>query len=647
MLGFSALSENPISSVNKVLELSASMTGLAISSAAAAGTLVGSSTMSSSAIQTSAGVRILAHSASLDSSLVTSSSAVFVKGSTLETDLVSSFVQTTAGVRILIGTSTQDFNLTQTAIGELLFTEIVPSVTVTYTEITHTGDNWTEITHTGDTWTDVSTNQELQMASSYTANNGIEKIGTGEQAGTWGATTNTNFDILDRAINGVGAITLSGTTHTLTTTDGALSDGHFKVLVFGGTLSSTNTVTISPNDQDKLYFVFNNTSGSQSVIIKQGSGATVTVGNGKTAIVYADGAGSGAAVAQIETGSDEFTEDVTMKTGDGALLTLQTSATAITDGNVLGALQFQAPNESSGTDAVTVAASIVAEADNTFAADNNQTDMVFKLGSSEAATEKMRLTHEGILSIPADGSITANHFSVGTGADLKIYHDGSDSYVDDTGTGNLNLKGSIVQLLSTGGEAMIKATTDGAAELYHDGTKKIETTSAGTTVSGVVTATGFTIGSAVIAESELEQIDGITAGTVSASKAVVVDSNKDITGFRNIANTGTITAGGDITAFSDERLKSDIETIDNALNKVMNMRGVSYTKQAEKGIGVIAQEIEKVLPEVVTDGEYKSVAYGNIVGVLIEAIKDLKKELDDHKQECNCGSNKQWYYKYG
>ena len=135
------------------------------------------------------------------------------------------------------------------------------------------------------------------MASSYTANNGIEKIGTGEQAGTWGATTNTNFDILDRAINGVGAITLSGTTHTLTTTDGALSDGHFKVLVFGGTLSSTNTVTISPNDQDKLYFVFNNTSGGQSIIIKQGSGSTVTITNGNTAIVYADGAGSGAAVA--------------------------------------------------------------------------------------------------------------------------------------------------------------------------------------------------------------------------------------------------------------------------------------------------------------------------------------------------------------
>ena len=474
------------------------------------------------------------------------------------------------------------------------------------------------------------------MASSYTANNGIEKIGTGEQAGTWGATTNTNFDILDRAINGVGAITLSGTTHTLTTTDGALSDGHFKVLVFGGTLSSTNTVTISPNDQDKLYFVFNNTSGSQSIIIKQGSGTTVTVGNGKTAIVYADGAGSGAAVAQIETGSDAFTEDLTVKTSDGALLTLQTSDTTVVDGDVLGALQFQAPNESSGTDAITVAASIVAEADNTFAADNNQTDMVFKLGSSEAATEKFRFGHGVVLTIPADGSTGTNGIHIGASGDLKLYHDGSDSYVDDTGTGNLNLKGSAVQFLSTGGESMIKATTDGAAELYHDGTKKIETTSAGTTVSGVVTATGFTIGSAVIAESELEQIDGITAGTVSASKAVIVDSNKDISGFRNISNTGTITASGDITAFSDERLKSDIETIDNALDKVMNMRGVSFTKQAEKKIGVIAQEVEKVLPEVVSDGEYKSVAYGNMVGVLIEAIKELKSQLDNHKQGCKC-----------
>ena len=94
MLGFSALSENPISSVNKVLELSASMTGLAVSSSAAAGTLVGASTMSASSIQTSTGVRILAHSASIISTSEASSSAVFIKGSTLQTDLISSSKRT-------------------------------------------------------------------------------------------------------------------------------------------------------------------------------------------------------------------------------------------------------------------------------------------------------------------------------------------------------------------------------------------------------------------------------------------------------------------------------------------------------------------------------------------------------------------------
>lgn len=135
------------------------------------------------------------------------------------------------------------------------------------------------------------------MASTYTANSGIELIATGEQSGTWGDTTNTNLQIIDRLTNGVGAITLSGTTHTLTTSDGTLSDGQYKVLVFGGTPSGTNTVTISPNDQDKFYVVKNNSG--QSVILTQGSGGNVTVADGKSALVYADGAGAGAAVVDI------------------------------------------------------------------------------------------------------------------------------------------------------------------------------------------------------------------------------------------------------------------------------------------------------------------------------------------------------------
>ena len=140
------------------------------------------------------------------------------------------------------------------------------------------------------------------MASTYTSNLGVEKIGAGEQAGTWGTTTNNNLDILDRAINGVGAITLSGTTHTLTTSDGTLSDGGFKVLVLGGSPSGTNTITISPNDQDKVYVVHNNTS--QSVTFTQGSGSDVTIVSGSKKIIFADGSGSGASVVDLMQNMD-------------------------------------------------------------------------------------------------------------------------------------------------------------------------------------------------------------------------------------------------------------------------------------------------------------------------------------------------------
>ena len=92
------------------------------------------------------------------------------------------------------------------------------------------------------------------MGSSYTDNNKFEKIGTGEQAGTWGTTTNLNFDMIDRAINGFKKIDLTGTSSSITTSDGTLTDGLFKVLHFDGSLSAGHTVTIAPNSVKKLYF---------------------------------------------------------------------------------------------------------------------------------------------------------------------------------------------------------------------------------------------------------------------------------------------------------------------------------------------------------------------------------------------------------
>jgi len=133
--------------------------------------------------------------------------------------------------------------------------------------------------------------------ATYTTNSGIKKIATGDESGTWGTSTNTNFDIIDRIAAGVGSITLSGTTHTLTTSDGTASDGQYHVLLLGGSPSGTNTITVAPNDTKRMYFVKNNSG--QSAIFSQGSGANVTVANGASAIIYCDGAGSGAAVVDL------------------------------------------------------------------------------------------------------------------------------------------------------------------------------------------------------------------------------------------------------------------------------------------------------------------------------------------------------------
>ena len=135
------------------------------------------------------------------------------------------------------------------------------------------------------------------MASTYTDNTGIEKPGPGEQSGSWGTTTNTNFDIIDRNLNGVGNITLIGTTHTLSTSDGSLSDGHYRVLVLGGTPTGTNTISITPTDQEKVYLVYNNSG--QSAVFTQGTGGNATIANGATAWIYADGGGASAQVRAV------------------------------------------------------------------------------------------------------------------------------------------------------------------------------------------------------------------------------------------------------------------------------------------------------------------------------------------------------------
>jgi hypothetical protein len=154
------------------------------------------------------------------------------------------------------------------------------------------------------------------MASLFTDSSGLEKPGSGEQAGSWGETVNRNFDIIDRVSSGFFDLNLgsSGTSSTLTATDGTPSNGHYKVLFCTGSLSSLHTVTIAPNNKSKLYLVNNATTGNQSVKFQQGggSGSTVTVASGVTAWIYADGTGGNANVRALST---ELVNDLLPKLG--------------------------------------------------------------------------------------------------------------------------------------------------------------------------------------------------------------------------------------------------------------------------------------------------------------------------------------------
>ena len=525
------------------------------------------------------------------------------------------------------------------------------------------------------------------MASTFSIL-GFELQATGENANTWGDKTNVNLELIDDRLASIGTFSNTSSFSLSAPSNATKSQANgAATLKFTGSAGSAFTVTMPAK---LLMYNVVNLSGQDITFQCSTTTTTATIKSGQNGVIHSDGSAN---VYLISTVANDFDDDVTITSGDGALLTLRSSEATVVDGDVLGALQIQASGET-GTDALAVAASIVAEADNTFAADNNETDLVFKLGqseaatekrrlthegdlnlvtdnksinfgadseitlthvadtgltlthtatgagtpvvlnlkseedaiadgdvigkitftagddsgtdaiataasieaeaddtfaadsnktdlvfklgSSEAATEKMRLAHEGVLSIPADGSTTTNGIHIGAGADLKLFHE-SDTNIIQSGSGNFP-----IVIRADNNEQMAYFAVDGEAILYHNGVQKLATSSAGVSV------------------------------------------------------TGALTASGDVTAFSDERLKSDVKTIDNALDKVMSMRGVSYTKQAEKGIGVIAQEVEKIIPEVVTDGEYKSVAYGNMVGVLIEAIKELKSQLDNHKQGCKC-----------
>jgi hypothetical protein len=162
----------------------------------------------------------------------------------------------------------------------------------------------------------------------------------------------------------------------------------------------------------------------------------------------------------------------------------------------------------------------------------------------------------------------------------------------------------------------------------------ISITTNSSTDSIVITNTGGG-GSGVGTLQQVTDLGNVTTNSVSIGKSSAPQYALDV--------NGVVRATNDVIAFSDVRVKENIETIPDALKKALSLRGVNFNKIGDdrKSVGVIAQEVEEVLPEAVHTSEdgMKSVAYGNMVGLLIEAIKEQQKQIDELKAIIN-GSTK-------
>jgi cytoskeletal protein CcmA (bactofilin family) len=311
------------------------------------------------------------------------------------------------------------------------------------------------------------------MPSTYTLNNGIELIATGEQSGTWGDTTNLNLGLVDTALDGQVTVTLpaagsSGSPNALAISDGSASDGRNRLIIFtdGGDLGATAFVQLTPNDAEKIVYIRNNLTGGRAITLFQGTynaSNDYEVPAGTTAVVFFNGGGAGAVAANVF--NNAFFDSLRL----GGV-----SVTAILDEDNMA---------SDSATALATQQSIKAYVDAQVGANNELSEVLANGNTSGGTNIQMTTTDEvqfrdtalkisssvdGQLDIDADVELEITAPTVDINASTAVTIDTTTM----TMTGSVNVVGDLdVDNLNLNGNAIISTNTNGNIALTPNGVR--------------------------------------------------------------------------------------------------------------------------------------------------------------------------------
>ena len=419
------------------------------------------------------------------------------------------------------------------------------------------------------------------MASTYVNNLRLNELATGDGSGTWGTTTNLNLELIGQALGWGTRAVANASTDNITIADGAAdSDRSMALKLTGG--GQACTITILPNTSSKVWFMFNSTSATLTFTC--GSGANIAIPAGGTKVIATDGLGSGGVVYDVLAGLS-VTGNLTLN-ADSAVLGFGADVdTTLTHTNDVG-LTLNSTNKLMFNDA-----------------------SQFIQGASAtvldiAATDEIELTATLI-------DVVGNFTNSGTIISTGVVTANAGVVVDEMTLDADTLTATDDFIIDAAGDITLDAAGD-----------DILLKSAGTHEGNINLASSNLTFKSIVSDKDMI-FQGNDNG--SAITALTLD----------MSDAGAAIFNNNVTAYSDERLKSNIVTVPDALAKVSAMRGVHYTRNdtGKDHTGVVAQEIQKIAPEVVLTSSDEmgtlSVDYGNITGYLIEAIKELSAKVKE------------------